>query len=59
MAAHQDIVTGAGWIVLGGAAGPGPVTSKLHDLYWEKRWGGWLATPVDYDAPVGPAPKKK
>jgi len=42
-------------IVLGGTEGPGPLTAKLHDLYWEKRWNGWLATPVDYDTPGNPA----
>jgi len=26
----------------------GPVTPALHNLYWEKRWAGWHATPVDY-----------
>ncbi len=39
-------------IVLGGNAGPGELTTRLHNLYWEKRWGGWLGTPVDYDAGV-------
>lgn len=35
--------------VLGGIAGPGPLTGKFHDLYWEKRWSGWHGVPVDYD----------
>ena len=42
-------------VVLGGVEGPGPITAKLHDLYWEKRWDGWLGTPVDYAAPVAKA----
>ena len=47
-------------IVLGGVPGPGPLTSQLHDLYWEKRWAGWLGTPVDYHSPVtGPAARKR
>lgn len=24
------------------------IAARLHDLYWEKRWSGWLGTPVDY-----------
>jgi len=35
-----------------GAGVPGPVTRRLDDLYWSKRKGGWLATPVDYSAPL-------
>jgi branched-chain amino acid aminotransferase len=27
---------------------PGPLTTRLHNLYWEKRWAGWHGTPVDY-----------
>ena len=34
--------------VLGGVSGPGPITTYLHNLYWERRWSGWLGTPVDY-----------
>jgi len=34
--------------VLGGTFGPGPITTKLHNMYWEKRWSGWHATPVNY-----------
>jgi branched-chain amino acid aminotransferase len=34
---------------LGGYEGPGPLTTRLHNLYWEKRWNGWDATPVNYD----------
>lgn len=35
-------------IVLGGVEGPGELTTKLHNRYWEKRWDGWLGTQVDY-----------
>ncbi|MCG8441339.1 MAG: aminotransferase class IV [Caulobacterales bacterium] len=35
---------------LGGAPGPGTLTTRLHNLYWRKRWEGWDATPVDYQA---------
>jgi branched-chain amino acid aminotransferase len=38
-------------VVLGGVAGPGEITTKLHNQYWEKRWEGWLGTPVNYDEP--------
>lgn len=34
--------------LLGGVEGVGPLTKQLHDLYWQKRWGGWYATAVDY-----------
>ncbi|MGI9425330.1 MAG: aminotransferase class IV [Hyphomicrobiaceae bacterium] len=34
-----------------GAGSAGPVTRRLDELYWSKRDRGWLATPVDYDAP--------
>lgn len=27
---------------------PGPITSRLHDLYWSKKEAGWHATPVHY-----------
>lgn len=40
-----------------GAGGPGPVTTQLHNRYWEKRWAGWHGTPVDYDAPPVPNPE--
>lgn len=33
---------------IGSHAGPGPITEKLHNLYWEKRWSGWHAEAVDY-----------
>jgi len=29
-----------------------PITTQLHNLYWEKRWNGWLCTPIDYAAGV-------
>ncbi|MFT4067651.1 aminotransferase class IV [Paraburkholderia sp.] len=29
-----------------GDGGPGPLTSRLRDLYWRKRDAGWYATPV-------------
>ena len=33
---------------LGGLNGPGELTTQLHNLYWDKRWAGWLGTPIDY-----------
>lgn len=27
---------------------PGPITTRLKDLFWAKRAAGWHATPVDY-----------
>ncbi|SOE98826.1 branched chain amino acid aminotransferase apoenzyme [Burkholderia sp. OK233] len=38
--------------VLGGADGPGKLVTQLHNLYWEKRWDGWLGTPVNYEGTV-------
>jgi len=35
--------------ILGGHAGPGELTARLHDAYWQRRWSGWDATPVRYD----------
>ncbi|SFU20666.1 aminotransferase class IV [Paraburkholderia aspalathi] len=35
--------------VLGGEAGPGELTTELHNLYWRKRWDGWLGKKVDYN----------
>jgi len=29
---------------------PGPLTLRLHDLFWSRRAEGWHATPIDYDA---------
>lgn len=39
-------------VVLGqrNATGPGPISARMHDLYWEKRWAGWHGSPVDYSA---------
>ena len=34
--------------ILSGNNGPGPVTTKLHNLYWEKRWSGWHGHSVAY-----------
>ncbi|MBY6115579.1 aminotransferase class IV [Mameliella alba] len=34
--------------LIGGVEGPGPITARLHNLYWEKRWAGWHGVPVDY-----------
>jgi len=36
-------------IVLGGSKGPGEVVTKLHNLYWEKRWSSWHGIAVDYE----------
>lgn len=27
---------------------PGPLSEKIHDSYWERRWSGWHGTPVLY-----------
>lgn len=27
----------------------GEISIRLHNLYWEKRWAGWHATPVRYE----------
>jgi branched-chain amino acid aminotransferase len=35
--------------ILGNGA-PGPITTRIHDLYWSKKEAGWYATPVDYSA---------
>lgn len=35
-----------------GDGAPGPVATRLNDLYWSKREAGWHATPVDYDVPA-------
>ena len=29
--------------------GPGEISIQLHNRYWEKRWSGWGATPVNYE----------
>lgn len=38
--------------LLGGVNGPGKLSIELSNMYWEKRWAGWLGTPVEYDDPV-------
>jgi branched-chain amino acid aminotransferase len=35
--------------LVGGRDGPGELSIRLHNLYWEKRWSGWHATPVRYE----------
>jgi branched-chain amino acid aminotransferase len=30
---------------------PGPITRRLHGLYWSRQEAGWHATPVRYDQP--------
>ncbi|MEM7019727.1 MAG: aminotransferase class IV [Pseudomonadota bacterium] len=37
---------------LNGKNGPGEITAQLHNLYWEKRWDGWLGDPINYDREV-------
>ena len=40
----------------GGAIGdgaPGPLTTRIHDLYWSKKEAGWHATPIDYGGGQG------
>lgn len=32
---------------------PGPLTMRLHDMFWAKRAQGWHATPVDYSVGGG------
>ena len=34
---------------VGDADGPGEISTRLHNLYWNKRWSGWHATPVRYE----------
>jgi len=34
---------------VGGREGPGDISVRLHNTFWEKRWAGWDATPVRYD----------
>ena len=49
-------------VLIGNTAGPGELTTRLHNLYWDKRWSGWLGTPVDYSTPisgVGVAPESE
>jgi branched-chain amino acid aminotransferase len=33
--------------------GAGELSIRLHNLYWEKRWAGWHATPVRYELAGG------
>jgi branched-chain amino acid aminotransferase len=35
-------------IVLGGIEGPGPLATRFHNLFWEKKWEGWKSFAVDY-----------
>lgn len=35
--------------------GAGETAIQLHNLYWEKRWSGWHATPVRYELAGKPA----
>jgi len=35
--------------LLAGREGPGEISATLHNLYWERRWAGWEATPVRYE----------
>jgi branched-chain amino acid aminotransferase len=37
---------------LGGRNGPGELTARIHDMYWEKRWAGWMGESIDYATPV-------
>lgn len=43
----MPITTLDGSPVAGGR--PGPITKRLHDLYWQRQEEGWLATPVPYE----------
>jgi branched-chain amino acid aminotransferase len=33
--------------------GAGAISIRLHNMYWEKRWAGWHATPVRYESAMG------
>ena len=35
--------------LVAGREGPGEISVALHNLYWERRWAGWEATPVRYE----------
>lgn len=35
--------------LLAGREGPGEISVRLHNLYWERIWAGWGATPVRYE----------
>lgn len=43
----MPITTLDGSKVAGGRSGP--ITRRLHDLYWQRQEEGWLATPVVYE----------
>lgn len=43
----MPITTLDGSPVAGGK--PGPITRRIHDLYWQRQEEGWLATPVPYE----------
>jgi branched-chain amino acid aminotransferase len=43
----MPITTLDGSPVAGGK--PGPITKRIHDLYWQRQEEGWLATPVPYE----------
>ena len=38
----------------GGHKGAAPLSIRLHNLYWEKRWAGWHGTPVRYELASSP-----
>ena len=35
-------------VPLGRKQGPGKLTTRIHDEYWQRRWGGWDSVPVNY-----------
>ena len=39
---------------LGGKNGAGELATRFHNMYWEKLWGGWKCTPVDYETASTP-----
>jgi branched-chain amino acid aminotransferase len=41
-------------VALGAQVGPGKLTTRLHNLYWQKRWEGWLGTAIDYAGMLPP-----
>ena len=41
-------------IVLGGVEGPGELSVRIHNLYWEKLWEGWKCTAVNYASAAQP-----
>jgi branched-chain amino acid aminotransferase len=36
-------------VLLGGVDGPGEISARLHDLYWQRLFDGWKSSPVRYD----------